>query len=200
MSVCTANVRAQFVAPVDDRRGTMGMLLFIATEAALFALLFFSYYFLAIFDPEWPRGEPPNLWLALPMLAVLLLSSIVLHRGERVLKRGDEVRARLAVSGTLVLGVAFVVLQIFEYRERLRTLSPQSSAYGSIFYAITSFHAAHLALGLLMLLYVLVLPRLEPTQQPPHRPLHNTALYWHFVDLVWVVIVGLLYAVPNLPR
>jgi heme/copper-type cytochrome/quinol oxidase subunit 3 len=174
------------------------MLLFVATEATLFALLFFSYYFLAMFDPEWPRGAPPSLRLALPMLAVLLLSSVVLYRGERALQHGDQPRARRSVSGTLLLGVAFFVLQIFEYRERLQTLSPQSSAYGSIFYTITSFHAAHLALGLFMLLYVLVLPRLEPTQQPPHRPLHNAALYWHFVDLIWVVIVGLLYIVPNL--
>jgi heme/copper-type cytochrome/quinol oxidase subunit 3 len=43
-----------------------------------------------------------------------------------------------------------------------------------------------------------VLPQLEPTERPPHRPLHNAALYWHFVDLVWVVIVGVLYGIPNL--
>jgi heme/copper-type cytochrome/quinol oxidase subunit 3 len=198
VSVTVADVRGQLVAPVDEGRGTVGMLLFIATEATLFALLFFSYYFLAMFDPEWPRAEPPHLGLALVMLAVLLLSSVVLDRGERALKRGDRFRARRAVLVTLVLGTAFVGLQIFEYRERLGTLSPQSSAYGSIFYAITSFHGAHLVLGLLMLLYVLVLPQLEPTERPPHRPLHNAALYWHFVDLVWVVIVGVLYGIPNL--
>ena len=55
------------------------------------------------------------------------------------------------------------------------------------------------ALGLLMLAYVVPLP-LGRVERPPHRPLHNAALYWHFVDLVWIVIVALIYVAPNLTR
>jgi heme/copper-type cytochrome/quinol oxidase subunit 3 len=79
-------------------------------------------------------------------------------------------------------------------------LKPTTDAYGSIFYTITSLHGAHVALGLLMLLYVLVLPQIGPGQKPPHRSLHNASLYWHFVDAVWLFIVALLYVAPNLTR
>jgi heme/copper-type cytochrome/quinol oxidase subunit 3 len=89
-----------------------------------------------------------------------------------------------------------MVIQFFEYREHLKTLLPTSNAYGSIFYTITSFHAAHLTLGMLMLLYVLFLPEIGSGQKPPHRPLANAALYWHFVDVVWVFVVAILYVGP----
>jgi heme/copper-type cytochrome/quinol oxidase subunit 3 len=185
---------------IDDRRGTGGMWLFIATEAMLFVLLFFSYVYMAEGHWVWLQEEPPKLKLALPMLGILLLSSVVLHWGERRVRNGASGRGRAALAGTVALGLGFVALQVLEYRDHLKTLTPQMNAYGSIFYTIISFHALHLLLGLLMLIYVLLLPRLEPVERPPHRPFHNASLYWHFVDLVWVFIVGLLYVLPNLVK
>lgn len=183
---------------VDERRGTWGMLLFIVTEAALFLMLFFSYYYLAHASRgPWPP-EPPKLMLALVMLLVLLSSSAVLHLGERAEQNGRTGTARALVGATILMGIGFLVLQTLEYRDHLKTLTPTTDAYGSIFYTITSFHAAHLLLGLCMLLYVLVLPQIGPGQKPPHRSLHNASLYWHFVDLVWVLIVALLYVAPNI--
>jgi heme/copper-type cytochrome/quinol oxidase subunit 3 len=74
--------RAQLVNAIDDWRGTKGMLLFIATEGALFVVLFFAYFYLSAFNTRWPLDEPPKLTLALVMLGVLIASSIVLHLGE----------------------------------------------------------------------------------------------------------------------
>jgi cytochrome c oxidase subunit 3 len=185
---------------VDDRRGTWGMLLFILTEAALFLMLFFSYYYLGhISRGPWPP-EPPKLTLAVIMLGVLLTSSVVLRWGERRETEGRTYSARLAIAATVLLGLGFITLQALEYRNHLRTLKPTTDAYGSIFYTITSFHGAHLLLGLLMLTYVLVLPFIGPGEKPPHRSLHNASLYWHFVDFVWLVIVALLYVAPNIRR
>jgi cytochrome c oxidase subunit III len=180
---------------LDDRRGSMGMTLFILSEAFLFLALFFAYYYLSAQVPRWPP-EPPKLHYALPMLGILLLSSAVLHWGERRAKAGGVATAKLAVIATLALGIVFIVLQVLEYAEHLHTLTPRSNAYGSIFYTITSVHGAHLVIGLLMLVYLLALP-LEPVSRPPHRPMHNISLYWHFVDLVWVFIVALLYVAPH---
>jgi heme/copper-type cytochrome/quinol oxidase subunit 3 len=185
---------------VDDRRGTWGMVMFILTEATLFVFLFFTYYYIA-FNWKGPYPpEPPKLTLALIMLALLLASSVVLHAGERAEKAGSPARARAALAGTIVMGIAFLVLQTLEYRNHLKDLTPMTDAYGSIFYTITSFHGAHLVLGLLMLSYVLLLPEIGPGHKPPHRALHNAALYWHFVDFIWLVVVGLLYVVPNIRR
>jgi heme/copper-type cytochrome/quinol oxidase subunit 3 len=182
--------------PWDDRRGTWGMAMFIATEAALFVTLFFSYFYLGRDKESWPTDAPPKITLSLVMLAVLATSSLVLSWGEKQLERRREQAARFATGVTLCLGIGFLVLQFFEYRDHLRRLAPWSDAYGSIFYTITSFHALHLTLGLLMLAYALVLPKVGPTDRPPHRALHNAAIYWHFVDWVWFVIVSLLYVLP----
>lgn len=186
--------------PWDNRRGTASMVLFIVTEAMLFVALFFVYFYLGRGQVHWPTDAPPKLTLALIMLVVLLASSVILQWGENVSRRGREGAARLSLGITILLGLAFLGLQVLEYRDHLRTLLPTTDAYGSIFYTITSLHGAHLLLGLLMLVYVLVLPKLEPTQRPPHRPLHNASLYWHFVDGAWVFIVGLLYVLPHLQR
>jgi cytochrome c oxidase subunit I+III len=186
-------VRTPLVTARDDRRGTRGMWLFIATEAALFVLLFFAYFYLG----PYPTEDPPKLTLPLAMLAVLFASSVVLHIGEHGLKRGNVGRARFALVATLILAVIFVVMQLAEYGDHLKTLTPQMSSYGSIFYTITTFHAAHLLLGVFLLGYVLVLPLKERAGRPPHRPLANASRYWHFVDLVWMFIVAILYVAPH---
>jgi len=180
--------------PEDEQRGTLAMKLVIVTEALLFVCLFFSYFYVGHRHPRWP-SHPPELPLALVLLGLLLASSVVLHVGERQLQRGAAGRARLALVGTIGLGLAFAVVQVMEYRHHLRTLQPRSDAYGSLFYVITTFHALHVAAGLLMLLFVACLPTLRPPRSP-RRPLHNVALYWHFVDVVWIVVVALLYVLP----
>ena len=185
--------------PLDDRRGTMGMWMFILTEASLFVMLFFAYGYLGRDERVWPL-EQPKLLLPFLMLAVLLTSSVILHWGEREHARGRQGRAKPAVGITVLLGVVFLGIQAIEYADKLRKFTPTSHTYGSIFYTITGFHAAHVMLGLCMLVYVLLLPALEPTDRPPHRPLHNASLYWHFVDAVWIVIVATLYVAPHLQR
>jgi cytochrome c oxidase subunit I+III len=190
-------LRAPLVTAIDQARGEGGMALFIATEAALFVMLFFTYFYLGPYSGE----RPPDLAFALPMLGILLVSSAVLHWGEARLKEsGDAAPARLAVIGTLLLGVAFVVLQAFEYREQLRELAPQTSAYGSIFYTMTGIHGLHVLLGMGMLARILFLARLGDSPKPPHHALRNASRYWHFVDLVWVAIVGIVYVAPHLTR
>jgi len=186
--------------PLDDRRGSVGMLMFILTEASLFVMLFFSYFYLGRNHPLWPPDPPPALTLPLSMLAVLLTSSVVLHLGERGLQRGARGLARPAVAVTILLGLAFLALQALEYANKSQMLLPTTNAYGSIFYAITGVHGLHVVVGLLMLGYVLVLPALEPTARPPHQPLRVVSMYWHFVDLVWVCIVALVYVLPHIDR
>jgi heme/copper-type cytochrome/quinol oxidase subunit 3 len=180
-------------------RGSWAMTMFIATEATLFVCLFFAYYYLGHLAPAWPP-DPPEWHVAAIMLAVLLTSSGVLHWAELRAGRRLVSQARAAAMLTVALGLAFLGLQIVEYQHHLQRLLPSDNAYGSIFYTITSIHAAHVALGVLMLLFVAALPDITDAPKPPHRPLHNVAMYWHFVDAVWVVIVVLLYALPNIRR
>jgi heme/copper-type cytochrome/quinol oxidase subunit 3 len=170
----------------------------IVTEALLFVSLFFSYYLLAAHNPKWPLDAPPKLKLALGMLVILLASSACLEVARHFGKRSRNGPLRIAILCAVLLGVLFLGLQTLEYRDRLKSVLPTSDAYGSIFYVITSIHGLHVLIGLLMLAYVACLPRPSPgADRPPHRPLHAAALYWHFVDAVWIFIVLLLYLVPH---
>jgi len=184
--------------PWDTLRGSASMLLFMLTEAMLFVSLFFGYFYLGAHNERWPMDDAPKLKLATIMLVLLLASSVVLYFGEEASKKGRSGRARVLLALTIAMGVAFVVLQVFEYKDHLRTLRPTTDAYGSIFYTITSFHALHVFVGLGMLVYTLLLPDIEGRVRLPHRPYHNAALYWHFVDIVWVFVVLLLYYLPHL--
>ena len=186
------------IAALDDRRGSWGMALTITTEAALFLCLFFAYFYLAKGGWRWLAEEAPKLTLAFIMLGVLLTSSGVLFWGEKQLKAGHDGAARASLVITILMGLGFLVLSAFDYKGHLEKVKPTSDAYGSIFYTITTFHVAHLIVGLIMLAYVLVLPRLEHVDRPPHRPFHNASLYWHFVDTIWIFIVAFLYVSPNI--
>jgi cytochrome c oxidase subunit III len=182
---------------IEDRRGQAAMVCFMFTEAMLFVMLFFAYYYLGHDAPDW-AAEPPKMTMAFIMLAVLMSSSLVLHWGERQIDTARTGAARVAAAVTAMLGLVFLAIQVVEYRERLLEVRPDTDAYGSMFYLITSAHAAHVVLGVLMLVYVVMLPEIGRNGKPPHQPLRTAALYWHFIDLVWVVIVGLLYVAPNL--
>lgn len=184
--------------PLEERRGVYAMWCVIATESALFASLFAAYFYLGANKERWQVDKPPKLLLAFILLAILVSSSVVLAWGERQVKKGRYALGRLMLAITISLGLVFIVLQGYEYQDHWKTLTPFSDSYGSIFYTITSFHAAHVIVGLLMLTYVLVLPRYAPARESPFRPYETVALYWHFVDVVWVLVVVILYVIPNL--
>lgn len=194
------NDRTPWVLPLESDRGTHAMYLVILTEAFLFISLFFSYFFLEHGKDRWRFEVPPKLHYALPMLGILALSSIVLHVGEKRVKEHSYFIGRVLLAVTVVLGLVFLALSGLEYREHWRTLTPTTNAYGSIFYTIVSFHTAHLIVGLLVLIYVGVIPKYEPTDHSPYRPYHVASLYWHFVDIVWFFVVLILYLSPRWAR
>ncbi len=185
------------VWPIEANRGVYGVTMVILTEATLFVCLFGSYYFLGADKYRWAIDHPPKLAKAFIMLGILFASSLVVMWGERLVEQGRYRLARGAVFTTILMGLVFLAVQAFEYKAHWKTLTPLTDSYGSIFYTITTFHAAHVIMGLLMLGYLSILPDYGPTQLPPHRPYHVVALYWHFVDVIWFFVVLLLYVIPH---
>ena len=182
---------------IDEERGKYGMWLLILTEGCLFVDLFFSYFYVGNRTHRWMEETAPRLHYVLPMLAILIASSFILHiLGERQLKKGNYGMARIGVVITIIFGLAFLVLEGLDFREHWPHTNFMSDSYGSIFNTILGFHAAHVIVGLLMLFYVLFLP-FGHVDKTPYRPLHNAALYWHFVDVVWIFVIVILYAYPN---
>ncbi|MEG9437909.1 heme-copper oxidase subunit III [Edaphobacter sp. HDX4] len=183
--------------PLDQERGIYAMWTVIATELMLFVCMFGAYYYLGTNKDRWALETPPELKYPLILLAILLSSSFVLVWGERQLKTERFGAARAALWGAVFLGLCFMGLQVIEYVSHWKKLTPYSDSYGSIFYTITSLHAAHVVVGLLLLMYVGVLPRYGATLRTPHKAYKAVALYWHFVDFVWIFIVALLYVAPH---
>lgn len=184
--------------PLEERRGIYAMWCVILTEGALFASFFAAYFYLGSNKERWQIDHPPKLAVAFVLLAILVASSFVLELGKhRVLQR-RYAAGRILLAVTILMGLVFLALQGYEYADHWKTLTPFSDSYGSIFYVITTFHAAHVIIGLLMLGYVLALPRYAPAPETPFRPYETVTLYWHFVDVVWIFVVLILYVIPNL--
>ncbi|HEX5236152.1 MAG TPA: cytochrome c oxidase subunit 3 [Silvibacterium sp.] len=183
--------------PLSQKRGGQAMWAVIATEFMLFVAMFGSYYYLGTNKDRWALNTPPSFKYPFFLLAILLASSAVIHWGEKRVKAEEYGAGRLAVWITVVMGMGFLALQGFEYADHWKTLTPYSNSYGSIFYALTTLHAAHVIAGLLLLMYLGVVPRYGPTTRTPHKIYHPVAMYWHFVDVVWILIVLLLYVVPH---
>jgi cytochrome c oxidase subunit III len=186
-------------APAGAEVGRSGMVLFLVNEATLFACLVSSYFYLALASPKWPPAgiALPSLTLPLIMTAALLSSSGVLVYAERELERGNRARYRAGVSVTVLLGATFLLLQAKEYAEKLHDVSPTASAYGSLFFTITGLHGAHVAFGLLFLLWSLLASVKRPSLSARSLAISNASLYWHFVDGVWLVILTSLYLSPR---
>lgn len=185
------------INPTDHRSpGWWGMVLVIATEAAFFAYLIFSYFYLASMTRGvWPPDGKPSLTLALPNTIILLVSSVTLWWGESGIRQGSQARLRMGMLITLILGVGFLTIQGVEYGHQRFT--PATDAYGSLFFTITGFHGAHVAAGLLMNVVVQVRAWLGHFSAQRHLAVTNAALYWHFVNAVWVVVFIALYLAPR---
>jgi heme/copper-type cytochrome/quinol oxidase subunit 3 len=158
----------------QERTALMGMAIFVASWAMLFAALFFAYALSRLRAIVWPPGDLPRLPLLLPGLASLALaaSSAALH-----------VR-RVALAAAL--GAGFLVVQTIVWRQMLLAgLRPQAGAYASYFFALTVFHALHVLVGLVALGWLVLRPRA--------LPLRLWTIYWHMVGVIWTVMFLLVY-------
>src|SRR6202048_2542995 len=135
-----------------ERRGVgwRGMLCVIATEGALFAYLLFSYYYFDVqFGEGWRPSELPSFRLSLPNTIILLLSNLAAWAGARGLRRGARGELIAGIAVALILGIAFVVLQAIEWRQK--SFSVSSSTYSSMYFTVSGLHMAPLAAGAVIL-------------------------------------------------
>ncbi|MGH7523697.1 MAG: cytochrome c oxidase subunit 3 [Gemmatimonadales bacterium] len=187
--------------PVPSREtGWWAMVCVCATEASLFAVLITAYFYLAMRSATWPPAgiQSPELEIPMAMTVALLSSSGAMAWAEHGVARNRRWQLIAGLATAIVLGVIFLGLFVHEYHDKLRLVLPQTHAYASLFYVITGIHGAHVSFGLLLLGFTL-LAALRGHFDAHHRSgVAIVALYWHFVDLVWLVIVATLYLSPRL--
>ena len=177
--------------------GKLGIWLFIASEAMLFGGLFSAYVFLRNGVPDWPdAADLLNVPLATINTFVLLTSSVTAAAGWTALKKGSLRGFRISFLATALLGLAFLAIKSYEYYEKISTGHyPSTNNFYGIYFVLTGVHIAHLLGGILVVLYHAGFgARLWDTD--PARftnRIEVTGIYWHFVDLVWIVLFPMVY-------
>ncbi|HEX2032189.1 MAG TPA: cytochrome c oxidase subunit 3 [Actinomycetota bacterium] len=200
MSVAAHAPRSLRAEPSRGRSpGFWGMWMLIFTEATLFSILLTSYFFLRFRAPEWPLGDipPPELALVFVMTPILLLSSAPMHWADVAARRGWTGQLKAGLLLTFLMGATFLGLQGYEYMHTLREFTPRTNVYGTLFFTITGFHGLHVLVGLVMVLWVQFYAWRGAFGRHRQGPVEVVALYWHFVDVVWLAILVSVYLSPH---
>lgn len=171
-----------------------GVLVFLCAESMLFMGLFIAYVTFRLVAPEWPPTGTPELELLLPGInsAILISSSFVIHNADVAIKRGEASKVTLWFGLTVLMGAIFLLGQGYEYSHLEFGL--KDNLFASTFYVLTGFHGLHVFVGLLLMLAVLWRARtLGHYSKANHFGVEAVELYWHFVDVIWIILFILLY-------
>ena len=180
--------------------GWWGMLLVIATEASLFAVMIAAYFYIRFKVVQWPPdGISDPKWVrAMILTALLVATSYPMHVAESGIRRGDAKRCRLGLLAATSPAVVYVVLQAAQLDRDWSSFTARTDAYGSLYYTITGAHLAHVAAGVLLAAWVTLRAWLGAYAIDRNAAVQVTALYWHFVNALAVVIFFAVYLSPIL--
>jgi cytochrome c oxidase subunit 3/cytochrome o ubiquinol oxidase subunit 3 len=129
---------------------------------------------------------------------VLLMSSVTMVLALSSIQRGDHRAMRIWLLATAFLGMSFIGGQIYEFTTFVdEGLTLSTSTFGSSFFVLTGFHGAHVTVGILMLLTLVAMSMFGRLPQTQARKVEMIGLYWHFVDVVWIVIFTVIYLIPT---
>jgi cytochrome c oxidase subunit 3 len=181
----------------------LGMLLFICSEVMFFSGLFAAYFAVRAAAPIWPPiiagdealTEAYNLhaepWFAAILTMILILSSFTCQFAVWSIRRGDRTGFIRNIAVTLVLGIVFLIGQVYDYATLGFGIA--DGTFGTTFYTLTGFHGAHVFGGAIMLSVLLYRGLAGQFNSRHHDAVEATSLYWHFVDVVWIALFSTLY-------
>ncbi|HEX5948891.1 MAG TPA: cytochrome c oxidase subunit 3 [Actinomycetota bacterium] len=182
---------------LDNRK--LGMWAFLGSECLFFGSLIATYL---LYRGRSVQGPFPEDVYDIPYTSVssfiLLMSSLTMVLALNAIQRGDHRRLRAWLLATALLGITFVGGQVFEFTVFIKEgLTLTRNVFGSSFFVLTGFHGAHVTIGILMLLtlYGMSLAGRLPVERALRVEL--VGLYWHFVDIVWIVIFTVVYLIPS---
>ena len=178
---------------LDSRK--LGMWTFIGSECLLFGTLISTYL---VYEGRSVTGPTTGEILNIPLTSVstfdLLMSSLAMVMALAAVERGDKLWTRMWLAATAGLGLVFLGFQAYEFTEFVHEgLTLQTNLFGSTFFVLTGFHGGHVLIGVIWLLTLLV--RSFQGKLGPNKALNVeiAGLYWHFVDVVWIVIFTVVY-------
>ncbi len=168
----------------------LGLWLFLASDAFVFAGLLVARFYLMGFQT---RPELNQL-VGLIVTVVLLVSSFFMNRAEIAARYGDRKQFLRSTLVTMVLGIVFLV-GVVGVEWQIAPFGPADGVAGSLFYTMTGFHAFHVLTGVVFLFIVYRNGRKDLYTAERHWPVEACAVYWHFVDVVWIFFYPALYLI-----
>jgi cytochrome c oxidase subunit 3 len=197
----------------------LGMLLFITSEVMFFGGLFAAYFSIRASATQWPPINPettppvPFHLQVLPVVTVdgvtsisfvliatilLVLSSVSCQYAVWQIRSDDRTRFLRAMAVTIALGIIFLLMQLTDYAILgSEGLTLSSGTYGTTYYTLTGFHGAHVFGGVIMLSVILYRGMVGQFSSKHYDAVEGASLYWHFVDVVWILLFSLLYLLPG---
>jgi cytochrome c oxidase subunit III len=193
MSTTVAPAPVAWKAP---SRGTVGILLFIAAESALFAIFVSTYLY---YIGKSLSGPTPHEVLHFPvvMTVCLLSSSLTIHFATHALRAGALRTFAALWFVTIVLGLAFLTGTALEWHELIvvHHLTIATNLFGTTYYALVGLHASHVIAGLVMLTLGMIFTLAGQVAASDADRFEVVSYYWHFVDVVWIVVVTVVYVI-----
>ena len=184
----------------------LGMWVFLLSEVMFFSGLIGAYIILRFAHPE--QWAAPGEVLAVPLTAfntfMLICSSVTMVKAFAAIEHGDQAGLKKWLLATILLGAAFVGVQVVEYIKLAEhgfvPIASQYAAeggplYGSTFYTMTGFHGAHVTIGVLCLTFTAFQAFRGRYTEENYAGVEIMGLYWHFVDLVWIILFTIVYLI-----
>jgi cytochrome c oxidase subunit 3 len=182
--------------------GKLGMWIFLAGDAVGFGVLLASYGAMRATSADWPNPYAVlGINLTAFMTFLLICSSVTMVKALEWLSRGDRNKARWFLFFTALGGAIFVSLQAFEWTHLIeRGLHASgnpwgATLFGTSFFIVTGFHGLHVTAGVIYLLAIIRVVSRRPEAMASYNITEITGLYWHFVDLVWIMVFTFLYLI-----
>ncbi len=184
---------------IENRK--LMMWLFLASDCMFFGSLIATYMIYRNRTSDMGVGPYPHELIDIPFTSVsafvLLMSSLTMVLALGSLQKGNIRNSRIWLAATAILGTTFLGGQYFEFTEFYHEgLTLQGNIFGSTFFTLTGFHGLHVGLGVLWLLALLFVSLRGGLKKENAMTLEIAGLYWHFVDIVWIVIFTLVYLLP----
>ena len=178
---------------VDSRK--LGVWAFLGSEVVFFSSLIVTYVVLSWRSVRGPYpSEVLNIWLVAVNTFVLICSSLTMVTALARVERGDVRAMRFLLIATAVLGALFLTGQGIEFTLLYKQgLSIHSNLFGAAFFTLTGFHGMHVAVGVIAICFLLARAFAGGITIGNHLSVELVGLYWHFVDIVWIVVFTVVY-------